>query len=374
MKRWISFPRCEGVFSRQAHVDLPQGAYEREIGREGFWGPATHMYHRHPPTQWESIAGPLRPRAFDTNLLPEVANCPWHAGVLLRNRYVSLRWWRCTERMGHLVRNADGDELVFVHEGAGRLFCDYGHLPYAKGDYVVLPRGTMWRIEPGEPTAILLVEATGSGYQLPERGMLGAHAVFDPGVLDTPVLDDVFETQIQESIWEVHVKARGQISRIAYAHNPLDALGWKGNLAPVRLHWRDIRPVVSARYHLPPSVHTTFVGERFVVCTFCPRPMESEKGALKVPFYHSNDDYDEVIFYHRGNFFSRDDVCAGMMTHHPFGVPHGPHPKAYQASLTTPRRETDEVAVMIDTRDALEATDLAMGIEQVNYVRSWSVR
>jgi homogentisate 1,2-dioxygenase len=128
---------------------------------------------------------------------------------------------------------------------------------------------------------------------------------------------------------------------------------------------------MSHRYHLPPSAHTTFMGNGFVVCTFCPRPIESDPGALKVPFYHNNDDYDEVLFYHRGNFFSRDNIEAGMVTFHPCGFAHGPHPKALKKSMEAPEKATDEVAVMIDTRRALEVLPPAQGVENLDYVDSW---
>ena len=129
---------------------------------------------------------------------------------------------------------------------------------------------------------------------------------------------------------------------------------------------------MSHRYHLPPSAHSTFVAARFVVCTFVPRPLESDPEALKLPFYHSNDDYDEVLFYHRGQFFSRDNIHPGMVTWHPAGFPHGPHPKAYRTAMTAPRRETDEVAVMIDSRDPLDAAAPAESVEWPGYVNSWT--
>ena len=201
--------------------------------------------------------------------------------------------------------------------------------------------------------------------------MLGEHAQFDPAVLDTPHIDDLFLRQQGERTWKVLVKRRGQISTITYPFNPLDAQGWKGTALPVKLNWRDIRPIVSHRYHLPPSVHTTFLADKFVVCTFVPRPIESDPGALKVPFFHSNDDFDEVIFYHAGNFFSRDNIKPGMITFHPAGFPHGPHPKAFAAAAKFERKETDEVAVMIDTRLPLDATPLAESVEDVSYADSW---
>src|SRR3990172_3369075 len=144
MKNWISFPRAEGVASRQAHADLPPGTYERELGKEGFFGPATHMHHAHPPTGWTEWDGPLRPRAFDLTKLDGAAASPWDAVAVLGNASVALRFWRVGGAMDHLVRNGDGDELVFVHDGAGELYCDYGHLSFRAGDYIVLPRGPVW--------------------------------------------------------------------------------------------------------------------------------------------------------------------------------------------------------------------------------------
>ncbi len=227
MSRWPSLPRSEGQTSRQAHADLPAGSYEREIGKEGFFGPAAHMYHAHPPTGWSSFEGPLRPRAFDLARLEAEGASPWDATPLLANAHLRYRFWLTSGRMDHLVRNADGDELVFVHAGEGDLFCDWGRLHLAEGDYVVLPRGTLWRIETSGPWVALLVEATHSSYRLPERGPLGEHAVFDPAVLDVPVLDEAFRAQQGDVEWRVVVKARGRHSTLTYPFNPLDAVGWK---------------------------------------------------------------------------------------------------------------------------------------------------
>jgi homogentisate 1,2-dioxygenase len=378
MKRWIGFPRVEGKSSRQAHADLPNGTYEREIGREGFFGPATHMYHAHPPTGWSDWQGPLKPRAFDTGKLPASGTDPWQASLLFRNAHLAYRIWHAEGNMRELARNGDGDELLFLHSGKGELFCDYGHATMRAGDYFVIPRGTMWRIEfPGAAT-LLLIEATNGSYRLPDKGLLGPHAIFDPAVLEVPRIDEAFLAQQtpkgRNDDWQVHIKRGGRISTVTYPYNPLDAVGWHGDLAPVRLNVEDIRPVVSHRYHLPPSVHTTFLADRFVICTFAPRPLETDPGALKIPFFHSNDDFDEVIFYHRGEFISRDDIKAGMVTLHPAGFPHGPHPKALGAMLTAKRAFTDEYAVMLDARDALEIAPLPDGVENENYVRAWSAR
>ncbi|MGD0142193.1 MAG: homogentisate 1,2-dioxygenase [Rhizomicrobium sp.] len=370
-KNWIEFPRIEGETSRQAHADLPAGTFEREIGRDGFFGPAAHIYHRHPPTGWTSFEGPLRPRAFDALAAADTASDPALAVGLLSNASCQIGIWVCGNAMPHLVRNADGDQLLFIHEGAGDLFCDFGHLAYRDGDYIVLPRGTMWRLAPASRTVSLTIEATNGSYKLPERGILGPHAFFDPASLDTPKLDDAFRAQADERPWKVRIKRRGGITTVTYPFNPLDAVGWKGNLAPVKLNWRDIRPVMSHRYHIPPSVHSTFVADRFVVCTFVPRPIESDPGALKVPFFHSNDDYDEVIFYHKGEFFSRDNIRPGMVTFHPNGFTHGPHPKAFAAGAKAAKTMTDEVAVMVDARDPLDMSAAAEASEDRGYADSW---
>lgn len=373
-KKWISHPRIEGQASRQAHCNLPQGSFEREIGKEGFFGPATHMYHRHPPTGWTRMEGDLRPRAFDTTHWANYGASPWDARGLLSNAQMKFRIWEMPVSMDHLARNADGDELLFIHSGSGHLYCDYGHLEFRDGDYIMLPRSTSWRMESTAPVSMLLIEASNSSYMLPDKGLLGPNAIFDEAMLDVPRIDDAFLAQQDEQEWEVRVKSRGNISRITFPFNPLDAMGWKGDLCPVRINWRDMRPLMSHRYHLPPSVHTTFVANRFVVCTFVPRPFETDPDALKVPFFHNNDDFDEVIFYHKGEFFSRDNIHPGMVSWHPIGFTHGPHPKALKNAFTPKASATDEVAVMIDTRDSLDLDPLAEPIEWDGYVDSWQSR
>ncbi|BCL72105.1 homogentisate 1,2-dioxygenase [Vibrio nigripulchritudo] len=372
MRKWFSFPLKEGEASVQAHCDLPENAFEREVGKEGFFGPATHMYHEHAPTGWTEWEGDLRPHAFDTNKVEVDESCPLSAPNLLENANVRVRIWKTSESMKHLVRNGDGDDCLFIHQGEGSLFCDYGHIRFSEGDYLVIPRSTSWRIETEDQVVMLMIEATNSSYMSADRGMVGDHAIFDPAVLVHPKIDDAFNRQKSSNeSWKVHIKSRNKLNRVTYPFNPLDAVGWKGNLTVFRLNWRDIRPLMSHRYHLPPSAHTTFVADGFVICTFVPRPIETDPGALKVPFYHNNDDYDEVLFYHKGDFFSRDNIDAGMITLHPCGFPHGPHPKALAASQSNPKKETDEVAVMIDTRIPLDMTDTAKSVENTDYVYSW---
>jgi homogentisate 1,2-dioxygenase len=192
-------------------------------------------------------------------------------------------------------------------------------------------------------------------------------------MLEVPEAEAVEE----EGEFTVVVKRLGRDTRITYPFHPCDVIGWKGDVAPMRINVEDLRPVTSARYHLPPSAHTTFVADGFVVCTFAPRPLEEDPEALRLPFFHRNVDYDEVIFYHRGQFFSRAGIDEGMLTWHPYGLHHGPQPGARQrdaaaaATANGERRMADEVAVMIDARHALTPSETAASIDVDGYVRSW---
>lgn len=370
MKRFERF-WSQGRFARQAHRDLPEGSFEHELGRAGFAGPATHLYHPRPPTSWSSIEGSITPRAFDlNNVMPELN--PLKTAEILRSDVLRVAYWRTQESMNCLVRNADGDDLLFVHEGAAQFFCDFGHLDVRAGNYLVIPRGTMWRVETDGWFAALRVCAIGSRFQAPNRGLLGRHALWDPGVLNYPKLNERFRAQA-DAPTTVYVQRRDELSAIQYPHNPLDALGWKGDNVLVRLDIEDLLPINSHRYHLPPSAHATFECDHALVSTFVPRPFETDATALKVPFFHSNDDVDEVIFYHAGDFFSRDNIDAGCMTFHPCGIAHGPHPKALTKMFKQEQSHTNEYAVMIDSLAQLETNDAnidpAIVIE--GYERSW---
>ena len=359
----------KGLTSRQAHVGLPPGTVEEEHGRSGFFGAASHLYRLHPPTAWTKAEGPAVHRALDTHRLPATDDDLWPT-LLLGNAEVNIGFHRRASGRPEFLRNADGDELHFVHRGTGTLRTEYGPLAYREGDYLLVPRGTTFRFEPATPTDTLVVEAYDSALALPERGLLGRHAVFDPAVLEVPEPEAVEE----EGEFVVVVKREGFDTRVTYPFHPCDVVGWKGDVAPLRLNVADIRPVVSPRYHLPPSAHTTFVGEGFVVCTFAPRPVESDPEALRLPFFHRNIDYDEVLFYHRGTFFSRAGIGEGMVTFHPHGLHHGPQPSAVErdrAAGAAPGRTADEYAVMVDARRPLHLGPAAADLDVPGYAMSW---
>lgn len=357
-----------GVVARQAHVGIPDGTVEEEYARNGFFGRTAHLYRSTPPVDWTAIEGELRPEAFATDALPGLDVDDWVAGrvVMLRNADVDLAFATLKTPMPYCFRNADADELLFVHRGAGHVETDFGVLDWRAGHYLVIPRGTVYRVVPSEPSAFLVI-ATADEVKIPDRGIVGQHALFDPAMIDVP---DLVPLPDADRPWQLKVQRLGKITTLTYPHHPITTVGWKGDLTVWRLHIDDIRPMTSERYHLPPTAHITFAATNVVVCTFLPRPLEvGDPTALKVPFFHSNIDYDEVLFYHGGSFFSREGVGPGMITFHPQGIHHGPQPGAVLASVNKER--TDEQAVMIDTRRPLEATPAARAAFRADYWKSW---
>lgn len=362
-----------GKVPNQAHVGIPEGLYEEEHGRNGFVGSVSHLYRTHPPTAWIAIDGKLRPRAFAcTQTLKAALSNTTQSVLMMQSQDVLLHMSCRRETMLHFVRNADGDEVHFVHLGTGRFETDYGVLFYEPGDYVVIPKGTTYRIHVDTEPSFSLIMETPIPTVVPDRGPLGQHALFDKGVLLAPELETVEPAETGFRTWEVHIKRQGEWTGVTYPFYPMDVVGWKGDLWVAKLNVRDFRPVVSPRYHLPPSVHQTFQAGGCLISTFTPRPLESDPEALRVPFYHRNTDYDEVLFYHDGEFFSRAGIQAGMLTLHPQGIHHGPQPQAVQAGKT--KMHTTEVAVMIESKTPFTVQPEMEPVEIKDYALSWSRR
>lgn len=363
------YPLVKGIVALQAHVALPEGTFEEEHGRDGFYGPVSHLYRTHAPTAWSRIEGPLKPRAFHClTTQSSAATAILDRVPLLYNEDVVVHFARPTGPMPFYFRNADGDEIYFIHKGNGTIETDFGPLLFEPGDYLVIPRGTTYRLLPETTDNAFLVIESFSRIRQPDRGLMGQHALYDPAIVKTPSPQPIQE----DEEWEVQIKRFNEITSVFYPFNPMDVVGWKGDLTVWQLNIRDFRPVMSHRAHLAPSVHTTFQGQGFVVCSFVPRPLEEDPEAVRVPFYHRNIDYDEVLFYHAGNFFSRDGIDAGMITFHPQGIHHGPHPKAVESSKQ--KTATDEVAVMLDTEKPLRMTDAAQATEWKAYYLSWQAK
>lgn len=356
--------KASGTHTKQAHVAIPEGTFEEEHGRKGFFGRVSQLYHKNAPVSWSKIEGDLKPRClppiFDKNLKKN------NFMAILKNSDVIISAGHYDMSFSRFYRNADFDELYFVHDGSGRFESSYGHVPYTKGDYIVMPRGTTYKVFVDSPSKFLKIESN-SEFEQPSRGLLGPNALYDQSAIFVPTAA-VGSEPAGDHI--VEIKRLGKITAVTYPFNPLDVTGWKGSVYPWKISIYDICPVMSHRYHIPPSGHTTFVAKNFVVCSFVERPLEdSEHKVLKVPFYHSNIDYDEVLFYHQGNFFSRDNIDSGAMTFHPQGINHGPHPKAF--AKADDKTWTDEFAVMIDARHPLEPTTWFSENEFKDYWKSW---
>ncbi|MDF0667403.1 MAG: homogentisate 1,2-dioxygenase [Nitrospira sp.] len=362
-----------GKVPNQAHVGIPEGLHEEEHGRNGFLGSASHLYRKHPPTAWIAIDGKLKPRAFACSQLSESPLSITTQSVPMmqsQDAALHLSWRR--ETMPYFVRNADGDEAHFVHKGIGKFESDYGVLTYEPGDYVLIPKGTTYRTHVDAGPSVFFIIETPAPFMVPDRGALGQHALFDKGVLVAPDLETAEPVETAGQAWEVRIKRQGEWTKVAYSFYPMDVVGWKGDLWVAKLNVRDIRPVVSPRYHLPPSVHQTFQAGGCLISTFVPRPLESDPEALRVPFYHRNTDYDEVLFYHDGEFFSRAGIQAGMLTLHPQGIHHGPQPQAVQAGRT--KTYTSEVAVMVESKAPFTVRPEMEAVELKDYALSWSRR
>jgi homogentisate 1,2-dioxygenase len=362
------YPLKKGKVAQQAHVGLPEGTFEEEHGRKGFYGKSAHLYHAHPPTGWIRFEGKLRPHCFDLNKLEpsDLREANGSPVAFLGNDDVTLFVSRRCRAMPFYFRNADGDELYFVHRGEGVVETDFGPLTFEPGDYIVLPRAMTYRVVPStEDNFFLIIQSKGE-FEQPDKGLIGQHALYDPGVIVTPEprpqLDDRRE-------WEIRIKVEDEYSSVWYPWNPIDVVGWKGDLTAWKINMRDIRPIMSHRAHLPPSAHTTFMTPGAVVCSFLPRPLEQDPDALRVPFFHRNTDYDEFIFYHDGDFFSKDNIKAGMATLHPRGIHHGPHPKALANQGR--KTHTDEYAVMLDGLNPIHVLPAGSSVEWQDYWASW---
>ncbi len=360
----------QGRYTTQAHKAIPEGYFEEEQGLKGFFGPVSHLIKKQPSTRWTKITGPLLPRMYDL--------VPWSDGEgtrrILFNNDVTISQMVMKPNSAHSqtgFRNSDGDLLYFCHSGDGEVWTEYGWLGFKAGEYLIVPKCITHSIIPNSSSVFLVVENRSSHYEQPDRGLVGRHAIYDPASLGRPDLEKQM-ARVQESgskVKTIVVKRLDEVTKFEYAEHYYDTIGWKGDLYPYTLHVDNMMPLMSHRAHLPPSAHTTFVAREFVICTFLPRPLESDKDALKVPFYHQNIDYDEVLFYHAGDFFSRDNLHPGMMSFHPAGLPHGPHPKAVKSVDQT--THTNEIAVMIDTRAPLMADPDSHGIELKEYWKSW---
>jgi homogentisate 1,2-dioxygenase len=272
--------------------------------------------------------------------------------------------------MDYSYRNGSADELFYIQYGEGNLDTNFGRLPVKAGDYVVIPRGVIWQMNPKGTIRMLVIESA-EPVETPSRyrnrfGQLLEHSPFCERDIQVPELQEPI-TNNNECL--VKVKTLDGIQEYTYAHHPCDVVGWDGYYFPWKMSIHDFEPIVGS-IHQPPTVHQTFQAQGFVICSFVPRLFDFHPDSIPAPYPHSNVDSDEVIYYSRGDFMSRQGIQKESITLHPMGLPHGPQPGKYQSSIG--KEKTDELAVMIDTFKPLDVTKSALEIDDADYPLSWS--
>ncbi|HLO03387.1 MAG TPA: homogentisate 1,2-dioxygenase [Symbiobacteriaceae bacterium] len=375
-----------GQIPGKRHVQFrqPDGSLYKEqvMGTKGFSGVQSILYHANAPTavsSWADLGpirrdyeepGALRHRHFRTADAEAGGDVVSNRTLLMGNDDVAILIARPTKPMDFFYRNGEGDEVLFIHEGEGKLETNYGTLPYRPGDYLVIPIGTTWRMVPGpgSPQRVLVIESSGT-VEPPKRyrneyGQLMEHSPYCERDIRPPT---ELETHHESGDFEVRVRAHGRLTAHYYDFHPLDVVGWDGYLYPYAFSIYDFEPITGS-IHQPPPVHQTFQGPNFVICSFVPRLFDYHPQAIPAPYNHSNVDSDEVLYYVEGNFMSRRGIEVGSVTIHPAGLPHGPHPGTAEASIGKSR--TDELAVMLDTFRPLRIARDAMG-EDPGYMGSW---
>jgi homogentisate 1,2-dioxygenase len=271
----------------------------------------------------------------------------------------------------YFYRNGEGDEVVFVHRGEGRLETSFGTLPYRDRDYIVIPRGTTYRFVPESTDDLYLTFYTPGEIETPNRyrnryGQLLEHAPYSHRDFHPPTN---LETHREPGDHDLVVRARRGYQHYKLDYHPLDVVGWDGYVYPYTFNIDDFEPI-TGRIHMPPPVHQTFQGPNFVICSFCPRMLDWHEDAIPIPYNHSNLQSEEMIYYVSGEFGSRRGIDVGSVTLHPSGLPHGPQPGLAEKSIGT--RFTNELAVMCDTFRPLRLTPLAKALDDGKYALSWA--
>jgi homogentisate 1,2-dioxygenase len=270
----------------------------------------------------------------------------------------------------YFYKNADADEVIFVHEGTGTLRTMLGNITFGYGDYLVIPRGMIYQISFDTPNNRLLIVDSFSPVVTPHRyrnefGQLLEHSPFCERDIRRP---SNLETHDVLGSFTVKIKKQGMLHELVYASHPFDVIGWDGYNYPYAFSIHDFEPI-TGRVHQPPPVHQNFEAHNFVICSFCPRLYDYHPKSIPAPYNHSNIDSDEVLYYVDGDFMSRNHVEKGFISLHPGGIPHGPHPGAYERSIG--QKETLELAVMIDTFRPLQLTQSALDMQLSDYAKSW---
>ncbi len=363
----------------------PNGGYyyEQVFGTEGFSGMSSILYHTHRPTQIKAILGQIdaSPKiAVDKNILsrklkgwdvdpkddyleartPLLVNSDCHIGIAMPRNSVK----------DYFYKNADADEMLFIHRGNGTLRTMLGNIPFEYGDYLIIPRGMIYQLDFETSDNCIFYVDSFSPIYTPKRyrnyfGQMQEHAPFCERDYKLP---GELETHDETGDFHMKIRKQGVIHEVVYATHPFDVVGWDGYNFPYGFSIHNFEPI-TGRVHQPPPVHQTFETSSFVVCSFCPRLYDYHPEAVPAPYNHSNIDSEEVLYYVDGDFMSRNDIKPGYITLHPGGIPHGPQPGAMERSLG--KKETHELAVMVDTFRPLMVTEAALKIDDGDYYKSW---
>ncbi len=376
-----------GKIPNKRHVVFPKpdgGMYSEQLfGTIGFDGMSTNMYHIHRPTQVKAVGDPIdirpqiaRPNNMESLQLKGFQLTP--KPDFLQSRVCVLTNADCdielaaptTSMADYFYKNADSDEILFVHQGKGVLRTQLGNLAFSEGDYLVIPRGMIYQLRfEGTDNRLLIVSSKHPIYT-PKRyrnhfGQLMEHAPFCERDIRRP---DPLETHDQKGDFPIKIRKQNQLIEVVYAYHPFDVVGYDGHNYPWAFSIHDFEPI-TGRIHQPPPVHQTFESAGFVVCSFVPRLYDYHPEAIPAPYNHSNIDSDEVLYYVDGDFMSRNNIQQGDITLHPAGIPHGPHPGAAERSIG--KKGTAELAVMVDTFAPLQVTQAALELSTPDYLTSW---
>jgi homogentisate 1,2-dioxygenase len=377
-----------GTIPHKRHTQFrrPDGELysEQLFSTEGFSNDYSILYHIYPPTEIIKTDEPVdvQPEVAEEKMLkhrslegfkvkPEKDFLKSRKAVLVNNDCHIVLAAPQSGTEDYFYKNADADELIFVHEGTGKLKSQYGSIEFSYGDYLVVPRGCIYQIDFETENNRLFIVESFSPIRYPKKylskyGQLLEHSPYCERDIRPP-LD--LETIDKSGDFLIKTKKKGIMYGIHYAHHPFDVIGWDGHCYPFAFSIHDFEPI-TGRVHQPPPVHQTFEANNFVVCSFCPRLFDYHPQAVPAPYNHSNIDSDEVLYYVDGDFMSRKHVTKGMITLHPAGIPHGPHPGAVKKSIGA--TATNELAVMVDTFHPLQLTTTALEIENEGYVMSWA--
>ena len=377
-----TIPSKRHIQFRQADGSLYQ---EQLFGTIGFDGMSSLLYHIHPPTVVNEILG-------EKNIAPEIAieknmvmrslqgfNVPptddyleSRVPVLVNNDvYIELASPK-KSMTDYFYKNADADEVIFIHRGSGVLKTQLGNIDFSYGDYLVVPRGMIYQLHfESEDNRLFIVQSFHPVYT-PKRyrnwfGQLLEHAPFCERDIRPP---HVLEPIDEKGDFLILIKKEDVLYSYVYAYHPFDVVGWDGYNYPYAFSIHEFEPI-TGRVHQPPPVHQTFETSAFVICSFVPRLYDYHPLSIPAPYNHSNIDSDEVLYYVDGDFMSRNHVEKGQITLHPAGIPHGPHPGAYERSIG--KKDTQELAVMVDTFKPLKLTKQALGLELKEYKTSWKL-